>query len=86
MLFESNTVTADLLVEGHGVGAGIALRIRFSSAPKNIRGVTPGVFLYIGATLGLVTGGGHTNLGGTNPAPTNYWLAGHFALTRTVTL
>ena len=67
--FESCVVTADLLVEEEGVGAAIALRVRVSSAPKNIRGVTPGVFLYIGATPGLVTAGGHDNPGGTTPAP-----------------
>ena len=69
MFFESIAVTADLLVDEHGVGAGIAARVRVSSAPKNIRGVTPGVFLYIGATPGLVTAGGHDNPGGTTPAP-----------------
>ena len=51
------------------MGAGIALRVRVSSAPKNIRGVTPGLFLYIGATPGLRTDGGHDNPGGLTPAP-----------------
>lgn len=69
MFFESTAVTADLLLEEQGVGAAIALRVRVSSAAKNIRGVTPGVFLYIGATPGLVSAGGHDNPGGTTPAP-----------------
>ena len=69
MFFESSMVTADLLLEEPGVGAAIALRVRVSSAPKNIRGVTPGLFLYIGATPGLVSAGGHDNPGGTTPAP-----------------
>ena len=67
--FESTAVTADLLLEEHGVGAAVALRVRISSAPKNIRGVTPGVFLFIGALPGLVSSGGHGNPGGTSPAP-----------------
>ena len=71
MFFESSIVTADLLLEERGVGAAIALRVRISSAPKNIRGVTPGLFLYIGATPGLASAGGHDNPGGTAPAP-NY--------------
>jgi galactosylceramidase len=69
MFFESTAVTADLLVGEPGVGAGVALRVRVSSAPKNIRGITPGLFLYLGATPGLVSHGGHDNPGGTAPAP-----------------
>lgn len=69
MFFESSMVTADLLLEEQGVGAAIALRVRVSSAAKNIRGITPGLFLYIGATPGLVSAGGHDNPGGTTPAP-----------------
>ena len=44
MFFESTAVTADLLVAEPGVGAGVALRVRVSSAPKNIRGITPGEY------------------------------------------
>ena len=69
MFFESVAVTADLLVEERGVGAALAARVRISSLPKNIRGVTPGVFLCLGATPGFVTAGGHGNPGGTTPAP-----------------
>lgn len=75
LFFESAAVTADLLIEEHGAGAGVALRVRISSSPKNIRGVTPGIFLYIGATPGLVTINGHGNPGGAPPAP-NSLLAG----------
>ena len=73
--FEESAVTADLLLEEEGVGAAIALRVRVSSAPKNIRGYTPGLFLYIGAIPGQITAGGHANPGGIAPAP-NAPLAG----------
>jgi hypothetical protein len=72
MFFESVRVTADLLIVEHGVGVAVALRLRVSSAPKNIRGVSPGVFLYVGATPGVVQAGGHANPGGTLPAPNTH--------------
>lgn len=45
MFFEDVEVGADILIESPGVGAGLALRVRNTCF---FRGVTPGVYVYIG--------------------------------------
>jgi hypothetical protein len=51
MFFEDVEVSADILIETPGVGAGLALRVRNS---RFFRGVTPGLYLFIGeATPGI---------------------------------
>lgn len=64
IFFEHARVTADLLVEEAGVGAGLALRVRNQ---KFFRGVTPGVYLYIGAIPAAVQSGARGNPGGVAP-------------------
>ena len=46
------------------MGVGLALRVRVGTDPHNIRGVTPGLYLYVGATPSHFTAGGHENPGG----------------------
>ena len=75
LFFESNRVAADVLLEGPGIGAGLALRIRPSCGganmvDRNFRGNAPGLYLYMGATPGVLTlGPGSVNPGGVRPAP-----------------
>ena len=45
MFFEDVEVSSDIMIETAGVGAGLALRVRNS---KFFRGVTPGVYIFIG--------------------------------------
>ena len=45
MFFEDVEVSADILIETAGVGAGLALRVRNACF---FRGVTPGVYLFVG--------------------------------------
>ena len=45
MFFEDVEVSADILIEDSGVGAGLALRVRSTCF---FRGVTPGVYLFVG--------------------------------------
>ena len=45
MFFEDLEISADILIETKGVGAGLALRIRNACF---FRGVTPGVYLFVG--------------------------------------
>ena len=69
MFFESTRVSADVLLEAAGVGAGLALRVRndrIGSSPAYFRGGVRGLFLYLGAlpaqdeqsTAGRVNPGG----------------------------
>lgn len=66
IFFEHTRVAADLLVEREGVGAGLALRVRNQ---KFFRGVTPGVYLYVGAVPAAVQSGARSNPGGVAPGP-----------------
>jgi hypothetical protein len=46
-------VASDIMIEAPGVGAGLALRVRNS---QFFRGVTPGLYLFVGqATPGIPT-------------------------------
>ena len=64
MFFVSNQVSADLLIEEPGVGAGLALRLRSQHDP---RASWSGLFLYIGSLPGCAPDG--KNFGGLPPAP-----------------
>ena len=64
IFFEHARVAADLFIEREGVGAGLALRVRNQ---KFFRGVTPGVYLYIGAVPAAVQSGARGNPGGVPP-------------------
>jgi hypothetical protein len=50
--FEDLEVSADILIESAGVGAGLALRVRNTCF---FRGVTPGVYLFVGAERELAS-------------------------------
>jgi len=63
MFFESNRISADLLIEEENVGAGLALRMRAAGREE-----WPGLFLYIGSLPGCSADG--KNYGGLPPAPT----------------
>ena len=74
LFFESNRISADLLIEETAVGAGLGLRIRNPVGAAVVgffRGVVPGLFLYLGATPGVQMRdqGSEGNPGGIAPAP-----------------
>eukprot|EP00051_Salpingoeca_urceolata_P008306 m.104938 g.104938 ORF g.104938 m.104938 type:complete len:1154 (+) comp15683_c0_seq1:127-3588(+) len=68
LFMESTRVTADVLLESVGVGAGLGLRVR---QPHNFfRGAAPGLFLYLGATPAQAPAPGRReNAGGLPPTP-----------------
>lgn len=67
LFFEDNRISADVLLEEQGVGAGLALRVRM---PESFfRGQVPGLFLYIGAVPGFLAAGARQNPGGVAPPP-----------------
>jgi hypothetical protein len=68
LFFESTKISADVLLDAPGVGAGVALRVR--NPGSYFRGVAPGLFLYLGSTPGVTDVGGRENPGGVTPPPT----------------
>ena len=73
LFFENCRISADVLIEEPGVGAGLALRIRppaggATLVDRNFRGNVPGLFLYLGDTPAVLKLGPNVvNPGGVPP-------------------